>query len=224
MGYPPAKTVCVLQGFRSCCSGLGPWQTPYLPCLGLRSPFWVCILAFLGVLPAKLWEFPRRTSARALEPCSMFSGGGAALTEINSVGGSALYSFLGFSSPLFASVFATLAGTLFAPLKSSFSEMQQGGHKVACCRNIVLPLFEGWVPLFGVSVASLRGLLLLLRSIFNVCTRHERFLHPLNSPFRRCNQPNIKSAVAGILFCLFSRTGCPFSGSWLLLCEDFYGL
>ena len=88
----------------------------------------------------------------------MFSGGGAALTEINSVGGSALDSGLGFSSPLFASVFATLAGTLFAPLKSSFSEMQQVGHKVVYCPNIVLPLFEGWVSLFGVSVASLRGL------------------------------------------------------------------
>lgn len=50
------------------------------------SPLGACMLAFLGVVPAKLWEFPRTTSAKALEPCSMFSGGGATLTEINSVG------------------------------------------------------------------------------------------------------------------------------------------
>ena len=100
----------------------------------------------------------------------MFSGGGAALTEINSVGGSALYSVLGFSSPLFASVFATLAGALFAPLKSPFSEMQQAKHKVGCCMNIVLPLFEDWVPLFGVLVASLRGLLWFCAAFLNVCT------------------------------------------------------
>ena len=75
---------------------------PYLP-------FWVYLQPFggynVGVFrrcACQTLGVPGTTSAKALEPCSMFSRGGAALycfTEINSVGGSALNSNSGSFGP-----------------------------------------------------------------------------------------------------------------------------
>ena len=57
------------------------------------------MLAFLGVVPAKLWEFPEQLLLRlwSLAVCSL--GEVQPFTEINSVGGSALNSNSGSFGP-----------------------------------------------------------------------------------------------------------------------------